>query len=45
MYVVLDLFPFAMNCMYRVTMVVVHLGWVDSDLGSSLGWWAATAAT
>ena len=20
---------------YRVTMVVVHLGWVDSDLGSS----------
>ena len=30
---------------YRVTMVVVHLGWVDQDLGSSLGWWAATAAT
>ena len=25
-------------------MVVVHLGWVDSDLGSSTGWWAATAA-
>ena len=22
---------------YRVTMVVVHLGWVDSDLGSSPG--------
>ena len=31
--------------MYRVTMVVVHLGWVDSDLGSSPGWWAVTAAT
>ena len=26
-------------------MVVVHLGWVDSDLGSSPGWWAATAPT
>ena len=26
-------------------MVVMHLGWVDSDLGSSPGWWAATAAT
>ena len=29
---------------YRVTMVVVHLGWVDSDLGSSPGRWAVTAA-
>ena len=31
-------------CIYRVTMVVVHLGWVDSDLGSSPGRWAVTAA-
>ena len=23
-------------------MVVVHLGWVDSDLLSSPGWWAVT---
>ena len=23
---------------YRVTMVVLELGWVDSDLESSLGW-------
>ena len=30
--------------LYRVTMVVVHLGWVDSDLGSSPGRWAVTAA-
>ena len=29
---------------YRVAMVVVHLGWVDSDLGSSPGRWAVTAA-
>ena len=29
---------------YRVTMVVMHLGWVDSDLGSSPGWWAVTVA-
>ena len=27
------------------SQVVVHLGWVDSDLGSSLGWRAATVAT
>ena len=25
--------------------MVVHLGWVDSDLGSSPGWRAATVAT
>ena len=31
--------------MYRVTVVVTHLGWVDSDLGSSPGWWAASVAT
>ena len=30
---------------YRVTLVVVHLGWVDIDLGSSPGWWAVTVAT
>ena len=30
---------------YRVGQVVVHLGWVDLDLGSSLGWWATTVAT
>ena len=23
----------------------MDLGWVDLDLGSSLGWWAATVAT
>ena len=33
--------------MYRVGQVVVfvYLGWVDLDLGSSLGWWAANVAT
>ena len=31
--------------LYRVTMVDTHLGWVDSDLWSSSGWWAASAAT
>ena len=30
---------------YRVTPKVSDLGWVDLDLGSSLGWWAATIAT
>ena len=31
--------------MYRVTLVVEYLGWVDLDLGSSRGWWAATVST
>ena len=31
--------------MYRVTLVVKYLGWVDLDVGSSFGWWAATVAT
>ena len=30
---------------YRVRQVVVHLGSVDKNLGSSPGWWAATVAT
>ena len=30
---------------YRVGQTIVHLGWVDLDLVSSLGWWAATVAT
>ena len=30
---------------YRVTLVVEYLGWVDLDLGSSPGWWAATVVT
>ena len=30
---------------YRVTLVVEYLGWVDLDLGSSPGWWATTVAT
>ena len=30
--------------MYRVTLVVKYLGWVDLNLGSSLSWWATTAA-
>ena len=30
---------------YRVTLVVEYLGWVDLDLGSSPGWWAAAVAT
>ena len=29
-------------CKYRV---IQDLGWVDFDLGSSPGWWAATVAT
>ena len=30
---------------YRASLVVVNLGWVDSDLGSSPGWRAAIVAT
>ena len=30
---------------YRVGLVVWQLGWVDLDLRSSPGWWAATVAT
>ena len=30
---------------YRVTLVVEYLGWVDLDLGSSPGWRADTVAT
>ena len=30
---------------YRASHVLVVLGWVDLDLGSSPGWWAATVAT
>ena len=30
---------------YRVTHLLANLGWVDFDLGCSLGWWAATVAT
>ena len=30
---------------YRVTLVVEYPGWVDLDLVSSPGWWAATVAT
>ena len=26
--------------MYRLTLVVEYLGWVDLDLGSFPGWWA-----
>ena len=29
---------------YRVTQKVLDLGWVDLDLGTSPGWWAATVA-
>ena len=35
----------AMQYKYRVGQVVADLGLVDLDLGSSLGWWAAPAAT
>ena len=28
-----------------MTLVVEYLGWVNLDLGSSPGWWAATVAT
>ena len=30
---------------YRVSHVLVDQGWVDLDLGTSPGWWAATVAT
>ena len=30
---------------YRVSLVVEYLGWVDLDLESFPGWWAATVAT
>ena len=31
--------------LYRASHVLEDLGWVDLDLGSSPGWWAATVAT
>ena len=31
--------------LYRASHVLVDLAWVDLDLGSSPGWWAATVAT
>ena len=34
-----------MQCNYRASHVLVDLGWVDLDLGSSPGWWATTVAT
>ena len=33
------------DTLYRVGLVVWQLSWVDLDLGSSPGWWAATVAT
>ena len=30
---------------YWVSHLVADLGWVNLDLGSSPGWWAATVAT
>ena len=30
---------------YRASHVLEYLGWVDLDLESSPGWWAATVAT
>ena len=33
------------SCFYMVTLVVVHLGWVDLDMGSSHGCLAAIVAT
>ena len=30
---------------YRASQVLVDLGWIDLDLGSSPGWWAGTVAT
>ena len=30
---------------HRVAHLLANLGWVDFDLGSSPGWWAATVAT
>ena len=34
-----------MPSIYRVTLVVEYLGWVDLDLRSSPGWWADIVAT
>ena len=34
-----------MELLYRVTHLLANQGWVDLDLGSSPGWWAATVAT
>ena len=31
--------------LYKVTLVVEYLGWVDLYLGCSSGWWATTVAT
>ena len=31
--------------LYRVIDTIRYMGWVDSELGSSPGWWAATVAT
>ena len=41
----MKLFILNANSLYRASQVVVHLGWVYSDLGSSPGWRAATVAT
>ena len=37
--------PFFAHTLYRASHVLGDLGWVDLDLGSSPGWWAATVAT
>ena len=40
-----NLKPSIERVIYRVTPVVKCLGWVDLDLGSFPGWWAANVAT
>ena len=35
----------ARKVIYSLGLVAWQLGWVDLDLGSSPGWWAATVAT
>lgn len=32
------------KAVYRVSHLLANMGWVDTDLRSSLGWWAANAA-
>ena len=36
---------FSIKSIYRVSQKVSDLGWVDLDMGSSPGWWAAIVAT
>ena len=37
-------FPLKVAFIYWVAILVVHIGWVDFNLGSPIGWWPAAVA-